>query len=190
MPDRLAPYLARGVLLCTEATVWGHGKMPFAVGYYSSRETAPPEYVSSVRAIVFSGDSVLVVKAPMSYYYIFPGGRIEKGEKILETLSREMLEETGWTIRNPRMAGFMHFHNSGDRPEDYKYHYPDFIWPVYAAEAEEFFPEARVPDNYVQESGFQPLEKVKRLPLAKGQLLLLEAALEHMQDHSLHHRAG
>ena len=190
MPDRLAQYLARGVLLCTESTVWGSGKMPFAVSYYSSCETAPSEYVSSVRAIVFRDDSVLVVKAPMGYYYILPGGRVEGGEKFLETLSREMLEETGWTIRNPLMAGFMHFHHSGIRPPDYKYPFPDFLWPVYAAEAEEYLPEARIPDNYVQESGFQPLEEVKRLPLAKGQLLLLEAALERMQDYSLHHRAG
>lgn len=37
---------------------------------------------------------------------IFPGGHIEKGESLLESVIREMREETGLIIENPVPCGF------------------------------------------------------------------------------------
>ena len=35
----------------------------------------------------------------------FPGGHVEPGESLLDSIVREMQEETGLTIRNPKLIG-------------------------------------------------------------------------------------
>ena len=37
--------------------------------------------------------------------WTFPGGHIEKGESFVDAVIREVYEETGLTIRNPRICG-------------------------------------------------------------------------------------
>ena len=41
--------------------------------------------------------------------YTLPGGHIEKGESIVEAVIREMKEETGLNILNPRLCGIKQF---------------------------------------------------------------------------------
>ena len=41
--------------------------------------------------------------------YTFPGGHIEPGESIVAAVIREMKEETGLTIRSPRLCGIKQF---------------------------------------------------------------------------------
>lgn len=41
--------------------------------------------------------------------YTLPGGHVEQGESIVEAVIREMKEETGLTIRNPRLCGIKQF---------------------------------------------------------------------------------
>ncbi|MBD5162347.1 MAG: 8-oxo-dGTP diphosphatase [Oscillibacter sp.] len=39
----------------------------------------------------------------------FPGGHVELGESFVESVIREVREETGLTIRKPRLCGLKHF---------------------------------------------------------------------------------
>lgn len=41
--------------------------------------------------------------------YTFPGGHIEQGEAIVDSVIREVKEETGLTILNPRLCGIKQF---------------------------------------------------------------------------------
>ena len=36
---------------------------------------------------------------------VFPGGHVEPGESLVDSVVREMQEETGLTVRNPRLIG-------------------------------------------------------------------------------------
>ena len=38
----------------------------------------------------------------------FPGGHVEPGETFRESVIREIYEETGLTIQNPRLTGFLY----------------------------------------------------------------------------------
>jgi 8-oxo-dGTP pyrophosphatase MutT (NUDIX family) len=87
-----------------------------------------------------------------------------------ETLRREVLEETGWTIDRPRPFGCLHFHHLSPKPPDYAYIYPDSLEPVFPANALKHVPDHQVQDAYVVESRFRTLAGVAQLTcrLANG----------------------
>lgn len=45
----------------------------------------------------------------------FPGGKLEPGESIYASVIREVWEETGLTIENPRLCGVTHWYQDGKR---------------------------------------------------------------------------
>ena len=51
---------------------------------------------------------------PTWHGWNFPGGHVEKGEYVTPSVIREMKEETGLTIENPRLCGIKEFHKSKD----------------------------------------------------------------------------
>ena len=62
----------------------------------------PNEPVVAVGAIVFDNDRVLLVRRgqpPSQDLWAIPGGKVKLGESLQEAAEREILEETGITIR-------------------------------------------------------------------------------------------
>jgi 8-oxo-dGTP pyrophosphatase MutT (NUDIX family) len=159
----------------TEADQWG--ELAFQVAGYFTDSAPPLKYVTSVRAIVTQGEGALVITSP-DREHILPGGRREPGESLTETLRREALEETGWSLRSLRLLGFKHFHHLGPRPDGYAYPYPDFLQVVYTAVAEAYHPDQRIVDDYELDARFRLLAEVRALPLSPIQRMFLDAAIQ------------
>ena len=69
-------------------------------------------------AFIEKDNKFLIVMCPRFKVWRVPGGRTEHGEKLEETLIREMQEETGITFGKPKFVGFgqdQQFHVAGQR---------------------------------------------------------------------------
>ena len=177
MQADLTGYLARHAPLAVEEAIWGDGRISLRITAYLAEECPPLAVITSVRSLVFRGDMILVLRNQDSVH-IVPGGRREVGETLEETLRREVLEETGWTLTEPQMLGFGHFHNrSPQLPEYAHYPYPDFVQVVYMADAGLWLPDARVADDYELEASFRPIGEVGQIALSAGEQVYLAAAL-------------
>ena len=62
-------------------------------------------------------DGRVLVQKRIKYWkgIAFPGGHIEKGESITDSVIREAKEETGLTVKNPRLCGIIHWDNRKKR---------------------------------------------------------------------------
>ncbi|MFH1012545.1 MAG: A/G-specific adenine glycosylase [Candidatus Peregrinibacteria bacterium] len=69
-------------------------------------EATPSESIQVAVAVIAKGNRVFIQKRPagglMPGLWEFPGGKIEKGEKVREALCREVKEEVGIKIKNVR----------------------------------------------------------------------------------------
>jgi 8-oxo-dGTP pyrophosphatase MutT (NUDIX family) len=170
-----------------ETENWGsrHPKdaMPLRIRSYVVAQVPPLEAISSVRCVVLRvGESsqreVLAMENPDGWA-LLPGGRREKGETLLETLHRELLEESGWTIADPTLLGFIHYRHLGEKPADYLHPYPHFMQVVYTASALAEYPERRVDDPFEQPARFIAVERARGLQLHARDRVFLEAALKN-----------
>lgn len=67
--------------------------------------------------MIYSGDRLLLQNRVKTDWrgYCFPGGHVEPGESIVDSVIREMKEETGLTVRSLRLCGIKQFPIDGGR---------------------------------------------------------------------------
>lgn len=65
----------------------------------------------TVLCLVEDGDRILLQNRVKKDWrgYTLPGGHVEPGESFVDTVIREMKEETGLTVTDPRLAGVKQF---------------------------------------------------------------------------------
>jgi 8-oxo-dGTP diphosphatase len=85
----------------------------------------PPRPILGVGALIYEGDSILLVQRghePLKGFWSLPGGAVETGEHLDEAIAREVLEETGLVVRPTSVATIFEriLHDAEGRPE---YHY-------------------------------------------------------------------
>ena len=166
--------LLAGKSFATEAQYqWGASTLQ--VRGYLGMQVPPQHLISSARCIVLDKDKVLTITGQENELHVVPGGRCETGEAPLQTMVREVLEETGWTVISPRIVGFVHFHHLTKKPLGYRYPYPDFLQLIYAGSAGEYLPKKVVHDPYVMGSGFRPISHVTTAIAADQQAFLKHA---------------
>ena len=71
----------------------------------------------AVLCLIKDGDRVLLQNRVKKDWqgYTLPGGHVERGESFVDTVVREMKEETGLTIEKPKLVGIKHFPIEGGR---------------------------------------------------------------------------
>ena len=96
-----------------------------------------------------------------------PGGHVEPGESFVDSVIREMEEETGLTIKNPRLRGVKQFPIDGGR------------YIVFLYEATEFEGELR--DSEEGGVAWYPRDQVPNLPTVED----LEELIRVMESNDL-----
>ena len=71
----------------------------------------------TVLCLVYKGDRILLQNRIKKDWqgYTLPGGHVEPEESIVDAVIREMKEETGLTVRNPKLCGIKQFPIDGGR---------------------------------------------------------------------------
>lgn len=156
---------------------WHGHDLALRVTDHLSELPPPLEWITSARCVVFWRGRILVVQDPY-HFHILPGGRREPGESLRETAEREVLEETGWQVRDLCLVGFRHFHHLSSKPDTYPYLYPDFFQVIFTGQAVEFRPEAKEADGYELGSTMRPLTELHALKLTSGERFHLRASLQ------------
>lgn len=174
MNSALEDFLSRHRVLCEERVDWSNG-LSFRVTSYLSPEWPPLDTLISVRALVFQGERIMVVRHSEGIH-LLPGGRREPNETLEETLYREIVEETGWAICTPSPLGFIRFHHLTPKPPDYRYPHPDFTQAVCIAEAETYLVQAERTGDVALEAEFRSINEVRALRLSSRERCFLEAA--------------
>jgi 8-oxo-dGTP diphosphatase len=85
-----------------------------------------------IDAIVTRGQKILLVKRAAKLHeggkWALPGGYVERGETVWQAAAREVLEETGWTIKNLKLLAI---NTAPDQPGDDRQNL-DFIFSASA----------------------------------------------------------
>ena len=160
--------------VATGSSIWWEGEIELDISAYISEDDPPAVLVSSVRAIVFRGDDVLVMRN-RDGTHILPGGRIERGESQMDALRREVEEEAEIEITDIRQIGFMHLRHRTPKPPDYPYPYPDFFWSIFSGRYLKDSPGRSSPDEYELSAEFVPVSRLSCLGLSQSELALLQA---------------
>ena len=80
--------------------------------YLESKKMAKTENVElTVLCLIQDGDKILMQNRVKQDWkgYTLPGGHVEPGESFVDAVKREMKEETGLDIINPKLAGIKQF---------------------------------------------------------------------------------
>ncbi|CAG0939382.1 diadenosine hexaphosphate hydrolase (ATP-forming) [Candidatus Brocadiaceae bacterium] len=68
--------------------------------------------IPAVGVVIENGDEILLIKKGRGIFkgqWCIPGGKIECGEQIIETIHREVFEETNVYVSNPQFITFQEY---------------------------------------------------------------------------------
>ena len=84
------------------------------------------------------GNVVMQIRDPKRYRwsgYALPGGHIEPHEGLVESVIREVKEETGLTIKDPQLVGMKHWYTKEDeRYLVFLYRASDYVGDIHSTD--------------------------------------------------------
>ena len=171
----ISAFLRNYTAVATEHMDWHSVKIKLGASAYVTHDLPPPDYITSVRSLVFHNGSILLMRN-RDGARILPGGRLEPGETLLDALRREIREEAGVRIVDVHSLGFVHLRHQTPKPPQYAYPYPDFFWLVFQARAHSNHVRPQEPDDYQISAEFVPVASLGNLRLRPLDQAYLAAA--------------
>ncbi|MFC7393881.1 8-oxo-dGTP diphosphatase [Scopulibacillus cellulosilyticus] len=114
-------------------------------------------------------DQVLMLKKPRRGWWVAPGGKMESGESVKDTVIREFREETGLYLQNPVLKGvFTFIIKDGEHIES--------EWMMFTFYADQYEGQTLEASDE-GELEWQPVDHFQKLPMAEGDRHLLDYVL-------------
>ncbi|WP_102344911.1 NUDIX hydrolase [Bacillus sp. Marseille-P3661] len=116
--------------------------------------------------VLKKGDQILLLKKPRRGWWVAPGGKMELGESIRDSVIREYREETGIYLKDPTIKGIF---TIVIKEED------EVIaeWMMFTFFAEQF-DGVNVDESDEGLVQWQPLTDVNKLPMAPGDYHIID----------------
>lgn len=127
----------------------------------------PEQVIMTNMCMIEDGEGRVVVQERRGNWpgLAFPGGHVETGESLTDAVIREVREETGLTIRHPRLVGLKGwFDNTGERQLVFLYRTAKFTGELISSDEGEV--------------RWVPMSELPNLPLAPGMLDMLRVFLD------------
>ena len=140
-------------------------------------ESGPATPKVDVRAAVFDGEGILLIKEPDDGGWSLPGGWADVGESPAEAIAREVYEESGYRVRVTRLLSAYDRDRHGHPPSPYYVYKLAFLCeilehdPSVAAEADGI--------------GFFPADAIPLLSLPRVTPAQIERFFEHYRNPNL-----
>ncbi|PAV27758.1 NUDIX hydrolase [Virgibacillus profundi] len=119
--------------------------------------------------IVIDNNHALLLKKPRRGWYAIPGGKMEQGESIKESVIREYREETALRLQDPELIGAFTFSIYKNQSIIQEWMMFTFICKSYEGKLTDYCEEG--------ELEWIPLENIKNLPMAEGDREIYEHVL-------------
>lgn len=114
--------------------------------------------------LIIKDEEVLLLKKPRYGWYAMPGGKMEAGESVYESVVREVAEETGLSINNPQLYSVATMLKaSAPSPKD--------EWMMFTFKVEEFSGEL-VDESPEGQLEWIPISQLDQIPTAPSDRLI------------------
>ncbi|RBW71205.1 8-oxo-dGTP diphosphatase [Bacillus taeanensis] len=120
--------------------------------------------------ILKKGNQVLLLQKPRRGWWVAPGGKMEPGESVKDSVTREFREETGIYLKNPTLKGIFTFIIKENEKVVSE-------WMMFTFYADEFDGDA-LDESEEGKVAWQPTNAIGELPMAPGDHHILDYVLK------------
>ncbi|RWZ54977.1 8-oxo-dGTP diphosphatase [Halobacillus fulvus] len=124
--------------------------------------------------ILKTDNHVLMLKKPRRGWYVAPGGKMEAGENIKDSVVREFKEETGLDIQDPELKGSFTFimKEEGETVQE---------WMMFTFYTDDYTGEL-LDESEEGELEWVPVEQVLDKPMAEGDRYIFQHILNQEEQ--------
>ncbi|HHY74101.1 MAG TPA: 8-oxo-dGTP diphosphatase [Bacillus bacterium] len=116
--------------------------------------------------VLRNGNKILLLQKPRRGWWVAPGGKMELGESVKESVIREYLEETGITLKNPMIKGIFTINIKEDDKVISE-------WMMFTFVADQY-DGVNLDESREGKIKWHAIDEVLQLPMAPGDYYILE----------------